>query len=483
MLGKLSNLFTAGRRRNTRNGLESPTNSNSKSASAKVPETESEKSKAQGNQLKATDAGEAGEADSRQEAEGQLAESSVQATPCDAELSPFSSINVGPVHQCYDNDSAQLEPLQAEGETFPDATTAAKELLHSSPGNRSGQESAETPARSPGEDALPGAGLQPETARGVSGSPPEEHLLGGVGEAPDGAPSVGAEAGSLGAPGDPVPPGEPPAQGAETGGTAGPVDRAHPTKVLTLDIYLSKTEVAQVDEPASIAPATDDCEDSDDMEKRSSGRRSGRRRKSQKSTDSPGADAVVAPESATKDDAVFDDEVAPDAAAENCSAEKKVKSVQAVPDGGAAPVASSEPKPSSCPRGQPRGEPDRGKPLSPTKRKGRSRVPEVVPSSPGSGSRAPAKESPPKRAPSAADGGEEAGRVVPRELTVKSSSLLPEFKPEHKRGPLPHHFDSRGDGGRSRESSRGTGASDADGPKPRNQFGVGRSTVTTKVTL
>lgn len=267
---------------------------------------------------------------------------------------------------------------------------------------------------------MPGAGLQPETARGVSGSPPEEHLVGGVGEAPDGAPGVGAEAGSLGAPGDAVPPGEPPAQDAETSRTAGSVDRAHPTKVLTLDIYLSKTEVAQVDEPASIAPGTDDCEDSDDMEKRSSGRRSGRRRKSQKSTDSPGADAV-APESAAKDEAVFDDEVAPDAAAENCLAERKVKSVQAVPDGGAAPVACPEPKASSCPRGQPRGEPDRSKPLSPTKRKGRSRVPEAVPSSPGSGSRAPAKESPPKRAPAAADSGEEAGRVVPRELTVKSS--------------------------------------------------------------
>lgn len=475
VLEKLGTLFTAGRRRNTRNGLESPTNSNSKSASAKVPKTGSEKTKAQDNQLKATDAGEAGP---RQEAEGQPVESCVQATPCDAEQSPCSSINVGVVQQCHSNDSAQLEPLQAEGETFPDATTAAKELLHSSPGNRSRQESAETPARSPGEEALPGAGLQPETARGVSGSPPEEHLVGGVGEAPDGAPGVGAEAGSLGAPGDAVPPGEPPAQDAETSRTAGSVDRAHPTKVLTLDIYLSKTEVAQVDEPASIAPGTDDCEDSDDMEKRSSGRRSGRRRKSQKSTDSPGADAV-APESAAKDEAVFDDEVAPDAAAENCLAERKVKSVQAVPDGGAAPVACPEPKASSCPRGQPRGEPDRSKPLSPTKRKGRSRVPEAVPSSPGSGSRAPAKESPPKRAPAAADSGEEAGRVVPRELTVKSSSLLPEIKPEHKRGPLPHHFDSRGDGGRS----RGTGASDADGLKPRNQFGVGRSTVTTKVTL
>ncbi|MEJ1286677.1 crystallin beta-gamma domain containing 1 [Cricetulus griseus] len=478
VLGKLGTLFTAGRRRNSRNGLESPTNSNTKSASTKLPETESEKNKAQGSQPKPTNAG------SGQEAEGQPAESFVQTTPCDAELSPCSSSSVGIVQQCHDSDSVQLEPLQAEGETFPNATTAAKEL-HSSPKNRSGQESAETLARSSGEDALPGAaGLQPETARGVSGSPPEERLVGGLGEAPDGAPGVGAEAGSLGTSGDAVAPGESPSLGAETSRTARSIDRAHPSKVLTLDIYLSKTEVAQVDELVPVAPGTDDCDDSDDMERRSSGRRSGRRRKSQKSTDSSGADAV-APESAVaKDDAVFNDEVAPDAAAENGSAERKVKSAHAPPDAGAASAASPEPKPSSGTRGQLRGEPDRGKQLtpasSPTKRRGRSRVPEAVPSS---GPRAPAKESPPKRAPAAADGGEEAGRVVPRELTVRSSSLLPEIKPEHKRGPLPHHFDGRGDGGRSRDSGRGAGGSDADGLKPRNHFGVGRSTVTTKVTL
>uniref|UniRef100_A0A8C2LTM1 Crystallin beta-gamma domain containing 1 n=1 Tax=Cricetulus griseus TaxID=10029 RepID=A0A8C2LTM1_CRIGR len=467
VLGKLGTLFTAGRRRNSRNGLESPTNSNTKSASTKLPETESEKNKAQGSQPKPTNAG------SGQEAEGQPAESFVQTTPCDAELSPCSSSSVGIVQQCHDSDSVQLEPLQAEGETFPNATTAAKEL-HSSPKNRSGQESAETLARSSGEDALPGAaGLQPETARGVSGSPPEERLVGGLGEAPDGAPGVGAEAGSLGTSGDAVAPGESPSLGAETSRTARSIDRAHPSKVLTLDIYLSKTEVAQVDELVPVAPGTDDCDDSDDMERRSSGRRSGRRRKSQKSTDSSGADAV-APESAVaKDDAVFNDEVAPDAAAENGSAERKVKSAHAPPDAGAASAASPEPKPSSGTRGQLRGEPDRGKQLTP--RRGRSRVPEAVPSS---GPRAPAKESPPKRAPAAADGGEEAGRVVPRELTVRSSSLLPEIKPEHKRGPLPHHFDGRGDGGRSRDSG-----SDADGLKPRNHFGVGRSTVTTKVTL
>lgn len=482
MLGKLGTLFTAGRRRNTRNGLESPTNANSKSASAKLPETENEKSKVQGSQPKPTGTN---EASSRQEAEDQAEDSCIQATPCDAELSPCPSSSVEVVQQCHDSDSAQLEPLQAEGETSPNASTAAKEP-HSSPGNCSGQENSETPARCPGEDALPGARLQPETARGVSGSLPEERLVGGVGEAPDGAPGVGADEGSLGAPGDPVPPSEPPAQGAETICIARQVDRAHPSKVLTLDIYLSKTEVAQVDKPVSIAPGTDDCDDSDDMEKRSSGRRSGRRRKSQKSTDSPGADAV-APESPAKDDSVFDVEVAPDAAAENGTAEKKVKSVPTVTDGGAALVASPESKATPGPRGQLRGDTDRGKQQpptsSPTKRKGRSRVPEAVPSAPSSGSRAPARESPPKKTPASADGGEEAGRVVPRELTVKSSSLLPEIKPEHKRGPLPHHFDGRGEGGRSRESGRGTGASDADGLKPRNHFGAGRSTVTTKVTL
>ncbi|XP_003781619.1 beta/gamma crystallin domain-containing protein 1 [Otolemur garnettii] len=232
------------------------------------------------------------------------------------------------------------------------------------------------------------------------------------------------------------------------------------------------------------------------MEKRSSGRRSGRRRKSQKSTDSPGADAEL-PESAARDDAVFDYEVAPNAAADSLSAEKKVKSPPAAPDGGVASAGSPESKPSPSPKGQLRGESERSKqPLpasSPTKKKGRSRAPEAVPAPPASGPRAPSKESPPKRAPdsgpgpaaksAAADSGEEAARVVPRELTVRSSSLLPEIKPEHKRGPLPNHFDGRAEGGRSRELGRSAGPADADGLKPRNHFGAGRSTVTTKVTL
>ncbi|XP_013366244.1 PREDICTED: absent in melanoma 1 protein isoform X2 [Chinchilla lanigera] len=499
VLGKLGTLFTTGRRRNTRNGVESlsTTSSNAKSSSpkdgnsSKLPERESEKSKIPSSQPKQTDAS-ASEAGSHEEQPGEAAaeEGRTQAAPAAAEPSPASGSSAAVVQQCLESDSPQLEPLQAEGETFPDATTAAKQL-HSSPGNASRRENADPPVRSVGEDAVPGAGPERETARGAPGSPTGA----GRGEAPDRAPPVVPEGSACGQPPEDASaqPGDPPARGAENGagswdtsGAARRGEHAQPATVLTLDIYLRKTE-GPVDEPVVITPGGEDCGDSDDMEKRAGGRRAGRRKKSQKSTDSPGADAGL-PESPSRDDAVFDDEVAP-----NCSAEKKVKSPRAALDGGVASALSSESKPS--PKGQLRGESDRTKQpppaSSPTKRKGRSRAPESLPSPPASGLRAPAKESPPKRAPepgpnakgAAADSGEEAARVIPRELTIKSSSLLPEIKTEHKRGPVSNHFDVRGEGGRSKDLGRSAGASEADSLKLRNHFGVGRSTVTTKVTL
>ncbi|XP_027457752.2 beta/gamma crystallin domain-containing protein 1 [Zalophus californianus] len=516
VLGKLGNLFTAGRRRTSRNGLEGPASSDAKSVSpkdvtsSKLPEREN-KSKPQGSQPNQKDTCEEGSPQEQPRESEEHAETRVRVAPRDAELSPSTSSRAAAVQQCQESESLQLEPLEAEGESFPGATTAAKQL-HSSLENSSRQGNAETPAGSPGEDASPGAGCERETAqgaRGVLGSPTGERPAGGRGEAADRAPSVCAGAGSLEPPEDAsAPPGGPRAEGegncsdsAQADGKAGPRgrqgrpgERAHPATVLTLDIYLSKTEVAQVDEPGAISPGAEDCGDSNDMEKRSGGRRSGRRRRSQKSTDSPGADTPL-PESAGDDDAVFDYEVAPNAATENGSAEKKVKSPRAAPDGGVASAAGAESKSSPGSRGPLRGESDRGKQpppsSSPTKRRGKSRVPEAAPTSPAGGPRAPAKESPPKRAPApdpvakgtAGDNGEEAARVVPRELTVKSSSLLPEIKPEHKRGLFPNHLDSRGEGGRSKELGRSTGGSDLDGLKPRHHFGAGRSTVTTKVTL
>ncbi|XP_043447969.1 beta/gamma crystallin domain-containing protein 1 [Prionailurus bengalensis] len=526
VLGKLGNLFTAGRRRTSRNGLESPTSSSAKSvspkdvASSKPPERENEKSKPLGNQPKQTDTCEEGSPQEKPQGSEEHPETCVQVDPPDAKLSPCTSSQAAAAagQQCHERDSLQLEPLEAEGESFPGATTAAKQL-HSSPENSSRQENAETLARSPGEDASPGTGFQQETAQGarsVPGSPTRESSGAGLREATDTAPRVCAGAVRVGpqdtrsrSPEDAAaPPGDPPAEGegnragsAQADGKAGtqgqhcrPGERTHPATVLTLDIYLSKTEVAQVDEPVAITPGAEDFGDSDDMEKRSGGRRSGRRRRSQKSTDSPGPDTAP-PDSAGRDDAVFDYEVAPNAATENGSAEKKVKSPRAAPDGGVASAASGESKPSPGSRGQLRGESERGKQppqaSSPTKRRGKSRVSEAAPTSPAGGPRAPAKESPPKRAPApdpaakgaAGDNGEEAARVIPRELTVKSSSLLPEIKPEHKRGLLPNHFDGRGEASRSKELGRSAGGSDAESLKPRNHFGVGRSTVTTKVTL
>uniref|UniRef100_A0A8B9WL38 Crystallin beta-gamma domain containing 1 n=1 Tax=Bos mutus grunniens TaxID=30521 RepID=A0A8B9WL38_BOSMU len=519
VLGKLGTLFTAGRRRNSRNGLESPTSSYTKPGSPKevtssrLPERETEKSQPLSGQPTPTDACEEGSPQEKcQEPEGEHPEGCVQAAPPDAKRSPGrGSHAAAAVQQGRESDSPQLEPLEAEGETFPDATATAKQL-HSSLENSSKPENAEALIRSPGEDASPGAGREQEPtqgSRGVPGSPAGEHPA-------DGAPRLCAHGGSpepqgglSQAPEDSsAPPGDPLAEGAENRAGSAPVnvkaeppgqdcrprERAHPAKVLTLDIYLSKTEAAQVDEPVVISPGAGDCGDCDDMEKRSSGRRSGRRRRSQRSTDSPGADPPL-PDCEPRDDTVFEDEVAPDAAAKNGCAEKKVKSPpQAAPNGGVASAAGLESKSSPSPKGQLRGEPERSKQpppaSSPTKRRGRSRVPEAVPTSPAGGPRPTAKDSPLKRAPdpvpspAAKESGEEAARVIPRELTVKSSSLLPEIKPEHKRGPLPHLLDGRGDGGRSRDLGRSAGGSDAfEGLKPRNHFGVGRSTVTTKVTL
>ncbi|XP_036270813.1 beta/gamma crystallin domain-containing protein 1 [Pipistrellus kuhlii] len=524
VLGKLGNLFSAGRRRNTRNGLESPTSSSAKSASpkdaaacAQLPEQrEDEKGTAPSSPPEPADrCGEGFPQEQPQEPEGERAP--------DAHLSPrLSSRAAAAGLLCPGNESPQLEPVHSEGEPFPDATAAAAaKQLHSSLENCPGRESADTPARGPGEDASPGAAGAQEAAPGaggVPGSPTSERAWRGPGEAADTDSGVGAEgegsperldARSQSPEGASAPPGDPPAEGAETGPGPGgqgcrPCERAHPAKVLTLDIYLSKTNGAQVDdEPVVLTAGAEDWDDQDDdMDRRAGGRRSGRRRRSQKSTDSPSPDTALPPDGAARDDAVFDYEVAPNAAAEN---EKKVKSARAAPDGGvaAAAAAGAESKSSPGSKGQPRGEPERGKQpvlaTSPTKRRGKIRVPEAVPiPSSAASPRAPAKESPPRR-PSAPDSGpaakaaagesgEEAPRVIARELTVRSSSLLPEIKPEHKRGPLPnHHWDGgRGEGSRSKELGRSTAGPDAaaaEGWKPRNHFGAGRSTVTTKVTL
>ncbi|XP_060046663.1 beta/gamma crystallin domain-containing protein 1 isoform X2 [Erinaceus europaeus] len=465
VLGKLGNLFTAGRRRSTRNGGESPTSSNAKSlppkdvTSSQVPDSENRSTQPDSPAEQDADPGEEGSPLKAQEPGEESSDPCPQAAPQDAELSLGpSSPAAAAAQQCHEGDSPQLEPLEVEGETFPDATTAAKQ-------NSAGREAAEARARCAGEDA----GGQQETPQGPGGvSGPSGQALRAAGpeEAAERSPGQGAGGGGSPEPpeGAPAAPGEPPARGADRPG--------QPAHVLAFDIYLSKTEVAA---------AAEDCSDPEDMDKRPGGRRSGRRRRAPRAGESPAAAHAAGSE---------DPVAAPGAPAD---AEQKVKPGRAAAEGGAASAAAASAPASPGPRGQPRADAERSRPAppaaSPTKRRGKSRLPEAGPTSSPAAAGAARRETPPKKAPEAAkaapgDSAEEAARGSPRELTVKSSSLLPEIRPEHKRGPLLfNHFDGRGEGSRCKEVGRATASSDPDGLKPRNHFGASRSTVTTKVTL
>nr|XP_020748048.1 basic salivary proline-rich protein 1-like [Odocoileus virginianus texanus] len=239
VLGKLGTLFTAGRRRNSRNGLESPTSSNTKPSSPKegtssrLLERETEKSQPLGGQPRPTDACEEGSPqEKRLEPEGEHPEGCVQAAPLEAKWSPGGgSPAAAAVPQGSESDSPQLEPLEAEGETFPDATATAKQL-RSSLENSSRRENAEALIRSPGEDAAPGAGGEQEPtqgSRGVPDSPTREHPAngnpgvcahGGSPE-PQGALSQAPEHSS-------PPPGDPPAEGSENRAGSAPVKAEPP---------------------------------------------------------------------------------------------------------------------------------------------------------------------------------------------------------------------------------------------------------------
>ncbi|XP_007484451.2 beta/gamma crystallin domain-containing protein 1 isoform X1 [Monodelphis domestica] len=535
VLGKLGNLFTAGRKRNSRNGSEGPTNSVPKLvSSSKLLEREKEKSKT-GTQPRNTD-GSVGSSLTEKTHEPENDQS--QATSLDAELSScLSNTETVAAQLCDEGDSSKLEPSEQERDTFPDPTAAAKDLP-SKPEYSSRQESSELLA--PSLEKLSGSshpteenercltngslGCAEERDLGpedFKGHPPEnssvltslpKELSGNClsnlhTENTDSKPEV-SNANSKTV-----------LCGPDSKGT----ERAPPAKVLTLDIYLRKTEeVSPADEPVVVSLAEDDCSDPEEMEKRSNGRRSGRRRKSQKSTDSPNGDKVPV-ETHAREDSVFVEDVAPDAVAEKSSGEKKVKSPQAataaaVPERSASASGNPDPKTGAAHlKGHQRGDSDKSRQsqlptVSPTKRKGRSRQSEASPLSPPGGYKNPGKDSPSKKqSGTAPDGnsactpkvvagdksaaalgqgsenGEEgaaAAKVIPRELTVKSSTLLPEIRPEHKRSSFLNNLDGRAEGGRNRgELGRLTASSDPDNCKHRSHLGATRATVTTKINL
>ncbi|XP_072499063.1 beta/gamma crystallin domain-containing protein 1 isoform X2 [Notamacropus eugenii] len=529
VLGKLGNLFTAGRKRSTRNGSESSTNSVPKLVSpSKLSEREKEKSKS-GTQPRSTDGSvSSSPTEKTHEPENDHAEYQGQTTSLDAELSScLSNSETVAVQLCDESDSSKLEPSEQERDTFPDPTPAAKDLP-SKPEYSSRQENLEILA--PSLEKLSGSSHSSEEDKRclTNGSledsnshPPENSsILTNLAKELDGnclnnlqieksdSKSEFSHANSK------VVPCSPDSKAKE---------RTYPAKVLTLDIYLRKTEeVSSVDEPVVVSLAEEDCSDLEEMEKRSNGRRSGRRRKSQKLTDASDGDKVPV-EAVTGEDSVFAEDAAPAAVAEKVSGERKVKSPQAatvasVPERSALGPGNPDSKAGAAHlKGHPKADSDKSRQpqlptASPTKRKGRGRLPEAGPLSPPGGSKNLGKDSPPKKqlgaAPdgnsasppkaaggekSAADsipgsengeGGAVAAKVIPRELPVKSSTLLPEIRPEHKRSSFLNPLESRAEGGRSRgELSRLPASSDPDNCKHRNHLGASRATVTTKINL
>uniref|UniRef100_A0A670HXB4 Crystallin beta-gamma domain containing 1 n=1 Tax=Podarcis muralis TaxID=64176 RepID=A0A670HXB4_PODMU len=100
-------------------------------------------------------------------------------------------------------------------------------------------------------------------------------------------------------------------------------ERAHTSRVLTLDIFLRRAEQPYSNEPVTVV--LDDC--SNTMDKKSAVRRSGKRRKSQSSSDMPNGDRNVT-ENTAKEEPVFDG-IASDLVSEKITTpERKAKTSQ-----------------------------------------------------------------------------------------------------------------------------------------------------------
>lgn len=293
-------------------------------------------------------------------------------------------------------------------------------------------------------------------------------------------------------------------------------EHVHPARILTLDIYLSKTEEIPSDESVSLSEEV--CGDTDTMDKKS-GRRSGRRRKSQSSSETLNGERNQT-ENTAKEDCDFAGDVPSEVASEKIiNSERKVKSPPQTPERNSS-SSNQDLKNGSNHRGLPKTESERGKQQLPTSAPSRRRSlkknqSDAVPVSP-TGLKNPVKDSLPKKQliqpVASAEGGNPATKSTSVERgavavpsgerktetsTVSSindkenTTLLSESKTEFKTAK--HVNSSEGtnylhtEGIHNGELSRSTeneASSDVDSTKLRNLcLDVSRSTVTTKINL
>uniref|UniRef100_A0A8C9KV27 Crystallin beta-gamma domain containing 1 n=2 Tax=Serinus canaria TaxID=9135 RepID=A0A8C9KV27_SERCA len=137
-------------------------------------------------------------------------------------------------------------------------------------------------------------------------------------------------------------------------------EHAYSARVLTVDIYLRKTEEL-LNEPVTLK-SEENCSDLDTMDKKSASKRSGKRRKSQSSSDIPNGERnqtenTAREESGFEDDAhseVFSDKI--------INPERKVRSLQQTPEKNSSSSGSNQDlKVGSAHKGASKAEADKGK--------------------------------------------------------------------------------------------------------------------------
>nr|XP_056712655.1 beta/gamma crystallin domain-containing protein 1 [Euleptes europaea] len=276
---------------------------------------------------------------------------------------------------------------------------------------------------------------------------------------------------------------------------AKPSDRAHSSRVLTLDIFLRRTEQS-ISNEFSAALLEDNYISADEMDKKSAVRRSGKRRKSQSSSDGD----RNATETAAKEETVFDG-VSSDVDQINNS-ERKVKTSQQI-----TATPNHEAKTGSNHKGCAKMETEKNKQqtqtASPYRRKSlKKNQSDSVPLSP-TGLKSQGKESSTKRQMESATNGSPMSKSSSveklsfGESTVESSRVAsmgvqgdgpsphtpgrPDSANSCDGGVLPHADKNRNGGVRTTNGKQTS--SDLDSTKPRNTCWDVSRTVTTKVNL
>uniref|UniRef100_A0A8C3J9H9 Crystallin beta-gamma domain containing 1 n=1 Tax=Calidris pygmaea TaxID=425635 RepID=A0A8C3J9H9_9CHAR len=138
-----------------------------------------------------------------------------------------------------------------------------------------------------------------------------------------------------------------------------PGERTHSARVLTVDIYLRKTDEL-LNEPVTVI-SEENCSDSDTMDKKSANKRSGKRRKSQSSSDIPNGERNQT-ETAAREESVFEDDASEVFSDKVVNLERKAKSPQQTPERNLSSSGNNQDlKVGSAHKGASKTETDKGK--------------------------------------------------------------------------------------------------------------------------